>query len=330
MSIDFKVNSRGRETGNGNSLLINGRPIEDGAPMTGETLVWNGNLWIYAPGGGAQGPTGPSGSVGPTGPTGSGATGPTGLTGSTGPTGSIGPTGPTGFGATGPTGFGATGPTGFGATGPTGFGATGPTGFGATGPTGPTGYTGPTGSVGSTGPTGFGATGPTGPGFVSAIDGTVINISGTPFVAPEISVRLSGDQLLSASLTDFIPLDIENIDNYNTYSGTAVNNSFTVAQTGTYEVLIAFQIQPDASGSMNGSLQFGIHDGTTWLCQQNVTVVLSSLQRGAVNLHTAVPIAASTTYSFKHISSGLTGNVFIISNGAGTNPNSLFKVKRIL
>ena len=149
-------------------------------------------------------------------------------------------------------------------------------------------------------------------------------------VAPEISVRLSGDQLLSASLTDFIPLDIENIDNYNTYSGTAVNNSFTVAQTGIYEVLIAFQIQPDPSGSMNGVLQFGIHDGIAWLCQQAVTVVLSSLQRGAVNLHTAVPISTGTTYSFKHISSGLTGNVFIISNGAGTNPNSLFKVKRIL
>ncbi len=325
-NIDFRVNSRGRETGSGNSLLINGRPIEDGVPMTGETLVWNGSLWIYAPGGGAQGPTGPSGSIGstgPTGPTGSGATGPTGSTGSTGATGSIGPTGPTGSGATGPTG--PTGSDGL-------IGPTGPTGSdGLIGPTGPTGSDGLIGPTGPTGSSGFtGATGPTGPGFVSAVDGTVINISGVPLVAPEISVRLSGDQLLSASLTDFIPLDIENIDNYNTYTGTAVNNSFTVAQTGTYEVLISFQIQPDPSGSMNGVLQFGIHDGIAWLCQQAVTVVLSSLQRGAVNLHTAVPISTGTTYSFKHISTGLTGNVFIFSNGAGTNPNSLFKVKRIL
>jgi hypothetical protein len=98
---------------------LQGLPISDVAPITGDALVWNGLAWapaqVAAGTGSGTGTIGPQGSPGITGPT--GPQGPQGLQGSPGIIGINGVTGPQGSpGATGPAGptgaAGVTGPDG--------------------------------------------------------------------------------------------------------------------------------------------------------------------------------------------------------------------------
>ena len=112
----YIVTLRGANANIYNSSYIQSLPVSPeiySTVNTGDTLVWNGSIWIVGPGGGGGGTTGYTGYTGPKGDPGdtryTGATGYTGYTGYTGPKGDSGEASSTG--ATGYTGY--TGPAGF-------------------------------------------------------------------------------------------------------------------------------------------------------------------------------------------------------------------------
>ncbi|WP_449398764.1 hypothetical protein [Chryseobacterium wanjuense] len=171
--------------------------------------------------------------------------------------------------------------------------------------------------------------------------GTVIAINGVPQIAQEVSARLDGDFTVPINPTS--PVSIGRmtqklIDNYNSFSGTATDNSFTVKSDGTYLVTMNFSIQSGNSTTLDGNCYYGLSSITdgSWVAFNIDTI--SNLPTGSVRslfYQVAVELSASKTYSFairqKHNEAGTPLALMRGVGAAGSNtfPMTFFSVKRL-
>lgn len=157
--------------------------------------------------------------------------------------------------------------------------------------------------------------------------GTVIYVNGQQQIAQEISARMNADWTAPTSTNASIGnINTEIIDNYNTFTGSATGNSFTVNTTGTYLVLMNFSLQ--AGSAVNGNCYYGIWNVTDggWVAQNLET---NNIAVGAVKnfaFSVAMDLQAGKTYSF-YINQASTSAV--VRGQLSGYPSTFFSVKRL-
>lgn len=174
--------------------------------------------------------------------------------------------------------------------------------------------------------------------------GSVIMINGVLQVAQEMSMRLANDWTIPTSsdnptgATNRNPIGqmtVKLIDNYNTFTGTASTNSFTVKNDGTYLISMNFPIQVQSGGPLSGNLYYGIFNVTdnTWNAFGLDTVV--NLGVGQVKNYSylvSMDLLASKTYSF-YIGQQTSNTATLLMRGLstinGNNSLTFFSVKRL-
>lgn len=158
--------------------------------------------------------------------------------------------------------------------------------------------------------------------------GSVIYVNGQQQIAQEISARMNADWTVPGGVNTSIGnISTEMIDNYNTFTGSAAGNSFTVNVNGTYLVLMNFSLQ--ASGTaVGGNCAYGIYNVTdsVWMSQNLET---NSIPVGEVKnfaFSVAMDLQAGKTYSFNI---NQTGNPALMRGQLSGNPSTFFSVKRL-
>lgn len=174
--------------------------------------------------------------------------------------------------------------------------------------------------------------------------GSVIMINGVLQVAQEMSMRLANDWTIPTNSanptgpTNRNPIGqmtVKLIDNYNTFTGTATTNSFTVKNDGTYLISMNFPIQTQSGGPISGNLYYGIFNVTdnTWNAFGLDTVV--NLGAGQVKNYSylvSMDLLASKTYSF-YVGQQTSDTGTLLMRGLstinGNNSLTFFSVKRL-
>nr|WP_315029801.1 hypothetical protein [uncultured Chryseobacterium sp.] len=163
--------------------------------------------------------------------------------------------------------------------------------------------------------------------------GTVIVVNGEFIVAQEIVAQMSADFTLPAAFSGagkIGNLDLEIIDNENSYTGSSSGNSFKVNANGTYQVIMNLQL----SGEKGSWPVIGIWNDTdgAWVARVNdeyTAATGNSLQ--TYTLITSIPMSTSKVYSFRV--AGTNANPVIIkrlsSGSTGGGPVSQVSIKRL-
>ncbi|MDC8107133.1 hypothetical protein MTQ00_21840 [Chryseobacterium sp. B21-037] len=161
--------------------------------------------------------------------------------------------------------------------------------------------------------------------------GTVIMIDGEQQIAQEISARMSTNWETGTIATT--PLAINNIttkiiDNYNTFTGTSTNNSFTINANGTYLVTMNFSVQPQGN-AYSGDFYYGLYNNTDnkWESQLLQTITLADGEVSNLSFNVAMDLVTGKTYSFR-IMKRIATKIFIRGELSG-NPSTFFSVNRL-
>lgn len=159
--------------------------------------------------------------------------------------------------------------------------------------------------------------------------GSVIMINGVIQVAQEMTMRMSQDWSVpvgtgnpagGAPRAAIGNITTELVDNFNTFTGTATGNSFTVTNNGTYQVTMNFPVQNQNATTLSGNLYYGLFNVTDGVWQDFTIDTLSNLANGHVknmSLTAAVDLVTGKTYAF------YAGQQF--SSYDGTNANLLIR-----
>ncbi|WP_284464400.1 hypothetical protein [Chryseobacterium sp.] len=169
-------------------------------------------------------------------------------------------------------------------------------------------------------------------GIIPNANGSVIAVNGQLLVAQEITVQLSSDFIApSPAAFPIGNLNVEIIDNDNTYVGTATSNSFTVNATGVYQVIMNMQI----SNTNSGNPVIGIWDDTlgSWVARVNdriQTPTATDTVLQTFTLITSINMDSTHTYSFRVASNGTATVIKALSTGTtGSGPVSQVTIKRL-
>jgi hypothetical protein len=174
--------------------------------------------------------------------------------------------------------------------------------------------------------------------------GNILAIDGQPQIAQEISTRLDGDFTVPTVSGTSSPVSIGRmtqklIDNNNSFTGTATNNTFTVSTDGTYLVTMNFSLQSGNTTPINGNCYFGLKSvsDNQWVAF-NIETIDGLIKGNVKNLsyQVAIDLVASKTYSFAITQQhNGTGTPLALMRGTGTTstggyfPMTFFSVKRL-
>lgn len=163
--------------------------------------------------------------------------------------------------------------------------------------------------------------------------GTVISIDGQLMIAQEITALMTQDASFSGHATNTYPIPYlinEIIDNENSFIPTSTGNSFTVSDTGTYQVMMNITM---VSSTESTGLVIGVWDDTDnhWIARVNDTYIAPLTGRQTYTLTTAIDFDAAKTYSFRVAApAGTTVTLRALSSGTtGSGPVSYVSVKRL-
>ncbi|PKF75596.1 hypothetical protein [Chryseobacterium sp. PMSZPI] len=159
--------------------------------------------------------------------------------------------------------------------------------------------------------------------------GSVISINGVQQIAQEISVRMSADwNIPSTASLSIGNITVKMIDNYNSFTGLATSNSFTINTTGTYFLTMNFSVQPQGN-SYDGNFYYGIYNDSdaAWGSQLLQTLHLVNGDVSNLAFNVALDLTAGKIYSFRILKS-VSSNLIIRGQLSG-NPSTFFSVKRL-
>lgn len=163
--------------------------------------------------------------------------------------------------------------------------------------------------------------------------GTVIVVNGEFLVAQEIVLQMTADFTLPAGSSGagkIGNLDNEIIDNENSYTASATDNSFKITADGTYQIIMNLQL----SGEKGSWPVIGVWNDTdgNWVARVNdeyTAATGNSLQ--TYTLITSIPLSTSKTYSFRIAGTNASPTTIkkLSSGGTGGGPVSQVSIKRL-
>ena len=159
--------------------------------------------------------------------------------------------------------------------------------------------------------------------------GTVVSINGVQQIAQEISARMSADwNIPSTASLSIGNITVKMIDNYNSFTGLATSNSFTVNDTGTYFLTMNFSVQPQGN-TYDGNFYYGVYNDSDALWESQLLQTLHSANGEVSNLafNVALDLTAGKIYSFRILKS-VSSNLMIRGQLTG-HPATFFSVKRL-
>lgn len=173
--------------------------------------------------------------------------------------------------------------------------------------------------------------------------GNILAINGQPQIAQEVSARMDGDFTVPtnpASPTRIGRMTEKLVDNFNTFTGTATNNAFTVNSNGTYLVNMNFSLQGESPTTpLSGNCYYGLYNVTdNKYVAFNIDTITSLAFGQVTNLsyQVAMELVTGKTYAFtieQQHNGG--GSPSVVMRGTGTTagggifPMTFFSVIRI-
>lgn len=170
------------------------------------------------------------------------------------------------------------------------------------------------------------------PTFPELATGTLISIDGEYMIAQEIIALMTQDATFNGVANGptfpITYLTNEIIDNENKMSGSSTGNTFSVSETGVYQIIMNITISQTPTGT---TPVVGVWNNTDsrWVARVNDYYTAPPEGRQTLTLITSIPMSTGKIYSFR-VTNTETFTVRAFSSGTtGSGPVSFVSVKRL-